>query len=88
MPRVGFGPTIPGFERAKTIHALDLAATVTGMRLVDYQADFASSSYVKWGTYLMPNAQRFIYLCQMGHVFNVECTTKQNGYERERSRSY
>jgi hypothetical protein len=30
MPRVGFGPTIPVFERAKTVHALDRAATVIG----------------------------------------------------------
>jgi hypothetical protein len=27
---VGFEPLIPAFERAKTVHALDLAATVTG----------------------------------------------------------
>jgi hypothetical protein len=27
---VGFGPTIPASERAKTVHALDRAATVTG----------------------------------------------------------
>jgi hypothetical protein len=29
---VGFEPTIPAFERAKTIHALDRAATETGWR--------------------------------------------------------
>jgi hypothetical protein len=28
MPRVGFEPTIPAFEQAKTVHALDGAATV------------------------------------------------------------
>jgi hypothetical protein len=28
MPRVGFEPTIPVFERAKTVHELDFAATV------------------------------------------------------------
>jgi hypothetical protein len=28
MPRVGFEPTTPVFERAKVIHALDRAATV------------------------------------------------------------
>jgi hypothetical protein len=31
MPWVGFEPTIPVFERAKTVHALDCAATVTGI---------------------------------------------------------
>jgi hypothetical protein len=30
MPQVGFEPTVPVFERAKIVHALDLAATVIG----------------------------------------------------------
>jgi hypothetical protein len=30
MPLVGFEPTIPVFKRAKTFHALDRAAAVTG----------------------------------------------------------
>jgi hypothetical protein len=30
MPRVGFEITIPVFEKAKTVHALDGAATVIG----------------------------------------------------------
>jgi hypothetical protein len=30
MPRVGFEPTSPAFERAKTFHATDRAATVIG----------------------------------------------------------
>jgi hypothetical protein len=34
MPGVGFEPTIPVFERAKTVHALDRAATVIGGFLV------------------------------------------------------
>jgi hypothetical protein len=33
MPRVGYEPTIPAFERAKTVHALDLTATVIGLTL-------------------------------------------------------
>jgi hypothetical protein len=31
MSRVGFEPTIPAFERAKTVHALDRAAAVIGL---------------------------------------------------------
>jgi hypothetical protein len=31
MPEVGFEPMIPVFERAKTVHALDCAATVIGI---------------------------------------------------------
>jgi hypothetical protein len=30
MPRVLFEPMTPEFERAKTVHTLDLAATVIG----------------------------------------------------------
>jgi hypothetical protein len=30
MPRVGFEPTAPVFERVKTVHALERAATVIG----------------------------------------------------------
>jgi hypothetical protein len=30
MPRVGLEPTIPVYERAKTVHALDRAATAIG----------------------------------------------------------
>jgi hypothetical protein len=30
MPLVGFEPTIKAFERAKTVHALDRAATTIG----------------------------------------------------------
>jgi hypothetical protein len=30
MPGVGFKPTIPAFKRMKTVHALDLMATVFG----------------------------------------------------------
>jgi hypothetical protein len=34
MPRVGFESTIPVFERAKTVYALDRAATVIGYELL------------------------------------------------------
>jgi hypothetical protein len=30
MPRVGFEPSTPVFEREKTVHALDRTATVIG----------------------------------------------------------
>jgi hypothetical protein len=33
MPRVGFEPTIPASERAKTVHALKRSATVIGAGL-------------------------------------------------------
>jgi hypothetical protein len=34
MPQVGFEPTIPVFQRAKTVHALDRAAAAIGLRAV------------------------------------------------------
>jgi hypothetical protein len=30
MPQAGFDPTIPEFEEAKTVHAVERAATVIG----------------------------------------------------------
>jgi hypothetical protein len=39
MPWVGFEPTIPGSERAKTVHILDRSATVTGMRKLELLID-------------------------------------------------
>jgi hypothetical protein len=30
MPRVGFEPTIPLFDRAKAYHALDITVTLVG----------------------------------------------------------
>jgi hypothetical protein len=34
MPGVGSEPTAPVFKQAKTLHELDLAATVTGSSLL------------------------------------------------------
>jgi hypothetical protein len=34
MPRVGFEPTTPVFERAKTVHVLEIAAIAIGSCLV------------------------------------------------------
>jgi hypothetical protein len=34
---VGFEPTIPAFERAKTIHALDRAAAMIGREVIKHQ---------------------------------------------------
>jgi hypothetical protein len=34
MPPVGFEPTIPVFERAKTVYALDGTAIVIGLAMI------------------------------------------------------
>jgi hypothetical protein len=44
MLSVGFEPTIPTFERAKTVHALDRAAPVTGSTN-HYPLQFISTSF-------------------------------------------
>jgi hypothetical protein len=60
MPQVGFEPTIPVFERAKTVHALDCAATVTDSR-IRYErkicTDFKISQQHSYGSriYKMPD---------------------------------
>jgi hypothetical protein len=40
MPLVGFEPTTPVLERAKTVHALDSAATVTGIQISYVTEDY------------------------------------------------
>jgi hypothetical protein len=51
MPLVGFEPTIPVFERAKTVHALDRATTVIGV-VCKYKNK--------------NNEERLLYLCSRG----------------------
>jgi hypothetical protein len=50
MPQVGFEPTVPVFERAKTVHALDHAATVLGSyyRLQELIGDLSSFAFWKY----------------------------------------
>jgi hypothetical protein len=62
MPSVGLEPTIPVFESEKTVHALDRAATVSGihlhgvmihmaetMTLLCYQSSISSIRYTNEG---------------------------------------
>jgi hypothetical protein len=48
MPSMAFEPTIPAFERAKTVHALDRSATVIGMFLYTALKILAHFSYVSF----------------------------------------
>jgi hypothetical protein len=50
MPQVGLEPTIPMFERAKTVHALDRAVTVISENLQDslYPAVIRTQYLQKW----------------------------------------
>jgi hypothetical protein len=50
MPRVGFEPTIPAFERAKTVHALDRAVTVIGIEGLLSLYPRISGNHIKYYT--------------------------------------
>jgi hypothetical protein len=76
MPQVGLEPTIPVFERAKTVHALDPAATVRGrletVTLFNYLGCQESSNT----NYDVENKlQRFIISVEK---INTLCATEQN----------
>jgi hypothetical protein len=46
MPRVGFEPTTPVFEQAKTVHAVDRAAAVIGSKGSNCAKIYKSESYI------------------------------------------
>jgi hypothetical protein len=49
IPLVGFETTIPAFERAKTFHALDRAATVNGLKsILDVHLLLLFKSCIDW----------------------------------------
>jgi hypothetical protein len=60
MPSVGFEPKIPAFEKAKTVHALNRAATVQFIhkishisyptRTQDQRGEKMASDYLRYGT--------------------------------------
>jgi hypothetical protein len=47
MRRVGFEPTMPVFERAKTVHVLHCAATVIGRTLHVTYLSYYFATYVQ-----------------------------------------
>jgi hypothetical protein len=49
MPWVGLEPTIQAFERAKTVHALDCAATVIGSLLISHNNSEITHLACIWG---------------------------------------
>jgi hypothetical protein len=50
MPQVGFEPTIPVFERAKTVHAWDRVGIVTGKTSI--YTDIANNQLQKGNAYI------------------------------------
>jgi hypothetical protein len=72
MPRVGFEPTIPVFERAKTVHALDCAATVIGytVTFTCIKENSAMTLQITHSTYMMipPDTETvYVIICSLRH---------------------
>jgi hypothetical protein len=64
MPQVGLEPTIPIFERAKIVHALDSAATVIG--------SFMWTKWLKQAGFKHEIAEFILKNKRSGHIY--ECT--------------
>jgi hypothetical protein len=67
MPRVGFEPTIPVFEGAKMVHALDRAATVLGFQMGLHgpiMKYFTSNEH-------RTNTSHLLYICFWGVEKNI-----------------
>jgi hypothetical protein len=73
MPRVGFESTIPVFERAKTVHALDREATVSGICI--YRVIDLISQIVLFSAYSL-----FSIEVKYIHTHTHPPISKQSGY--------
>jgi hypothetical protein len=75
MPQAGFEPTIPVFERAKTVHALDCAATGMGLCMYTRLLSMGCTQYKLLymnnvrTTLIRDNPQRSLMLISHEHVF-------------------
>jgi hypothetical protein len=63
MPSVRFEPTIPVFERAKTVHALDRAATVIGSRSRPVEIYLQSS--IRLHSLVLKQRKNFNFYCSL-----------------------
>jgi hypothetical protein len=72
---VGLEPTIPAFERAKTIHALDHVANVTGtwmkygtvfsLRLMKHRREFTSGNETVLVRFVFSSIRCFVFVCAL-----------------------
>jgi hypothetical protein len=77
MPLVGFEPTITESERAKTVHALDCAASVTGSKRIYCNVDAQSVSRQRLDKHVPVNTQQW-KLCSLVATWR---NTADNGGE-------
>jgi hypothetical protein len=83
MPRVGFEPTIPAFEREKTIHVLDRAATVIDTTILAWKLITISNKSENYNQ-IRNLFHRRGYLCHSVNMNNMVAlrTTKWGPHER------
>jgi hypothetical protein len=73
--RVGFEPTIPAFERAKTVHALERAATVIGFHRT-------TRGYIPEDRTLHPKTNSKMYFVHLLH-FTRDRKARVGGYGQQ-----
>jgi glutamate mutase epsilon subunit len=71
MPWVEFEPMIPVFERAKTVHALDLAAIVIGTYSIHLHKEYIAE-------HAKTNSATKSYNIQVEHVLTRKCLWKEH----------
>jgi endo-1,4-beta-mannosidase len=79
---MGFEPTIPASERAKTVHALDGAATMIGLLyiyIVCYLHFSAKNIYVK-GNH--GQTEKFLWDFAADRVYHTYCSTGLRSYRK------
>jgi hypothetical protein len=66
MPWVVFEPTIPAFEWAKIVHALDRAATVIGIFVQEWKLKKMTNSDILRNVWSEVMVVYFVYVSWMG----------------------
>jgi hypothetical protein len=79
MPRVGFKPTIPVFQRANTVHSLDCAATVIGKQChIPYKnygflGVWLRKIWEKCALFYLKNGHRHFFLMFCYYITDKRC---------------
>jgi hypothetical protein len=63
MPQMGFEPTIPAFERAERVHALDSVATIPAFERVKRVHALDSVATVIGGTHAITCLHTILFIC-------------------------
>jgi hypothetical protein len=80
MPQGGFEPTIPVFERAKTVHALDRASTGIGCINKQYLKTFMQNKYMLKARTVEPEKQPLL-----AEVSEITLISRKRRRKRQRN---